>query len=77
LDCFNKGGFAVSRSINVKQVKRCVTCKLWHGDAVIDYNAKTGMVRFNEDIKARCDFWKSDKQAWHTCPKHQIENRYL
>ena len=77
MDEINKGGFCVNRSINVKQVKRCVTCKLWHGDAAIEYNAKTGMLRFDDNVKARCDYWTSDRQAIHTCQKHQMEYRYI
>ena len=69
----------MSTTINVKREKRCITCKLWHGagESIIDYNAKTCMLRFNDTTKARCDFWKTDRQAIHWCPKHQIEYRYL
>lgn len=66
-----------TKMINVKQVKRCVTCKLWHGDAAIDYNAKLGLLRFDDCMKAHCDFWRADRQSIHTCPKHQLDFRYI
>ena len=72
-----KGGFVMSLNINVKKVKMCVTCKLWNGDAVIDYNARIGVLRFDDRMDAYCDFWKVKKRAVHHCHKYQIEYRYI